>query len=164
MSRVIETARIYTIAIIQDIRTQVLSQDALLTALFRLHEIAQFYGQVPQSHDNESGRILARTSRHAAHALAAIPDGFTLQQFLDFFIILALDNVHDFARIISVELSRRTDGRAGTAVDTCIQAFLQAVVLHKEVIQSSHSVLFSQLRLTKVSVQGFGQCQSPLPG
>lgn len=130
MSGVVETPRIDAVAVVQDVGTQVFGQQELLAAFLGLDEIAQFYGQVAQSHHNQPGSVLPRTSRHTAHALAAVPDRVAFEQFLDFFLILALDDVHNPSRVIAVELRRRADGRAGAAVDARVQAFLQAVVLH----------------------------------
>jgi len=63
----------------------------------------------------------------------------SLQQFFDFIIVLALDDVHYLSWIISIEFRRRTYGRTCTAIYAGIQAFLQAIILHQEVVQSSHS-------------------------
>ncbi len=142
MSGVVETAWIDTIAVVQHVGAKILGQQELLTAFLRFDEIAQIYGQAPQGHNNQSRSVLPRTSRHAAHTLSAVPDRVAFQQLLDLFLVLALDNVHDSSRVIAVELRRRADGRAGAAVDAGVKPFLQAVVLHQEVIQSSHRLSF----------------------
>jgi hypothetical protein len=53
---------------------------------------------------------------------------FAFEQFFNFSVILALNNVHYVFGIVFVEFGGRADGRAGTAVYAGFQALFNAII------------------------------------
>lgn len=133
-----KSIRIYTIAVLEDISYQSLGQRIYLPAAFRICKIAFPYREVAQSHDHHAGGVSSRAAGHAGHALATVPYGITLEQFLDLGVILPLDGIKYLAGIILVELCGRAYRRTGAAVYTGLETFLEAVVASQFVIQFSH--------------------------
>ena len=106
----------------------------LLASLLRLCKVAKIHRETPQSHNYKTRGILARTSCNTGHTLSAIPDGLTFEELLNLCVILALDNVYNLSGIILIKLCSRTNGCAGTAIDTGLKPLPHAVILHQSVI------------------------------
>ena len=105
-------------------------QRQYLSALFAFGEETRPNTQVTQRHNNQPRSVLTRTARYTTHALAAIPNHIRFQQRLYLLVVTRLHGCYDLARIITIELRRRADSRAGTAVDAGVEPLSKAVVLH----------------------------------
>ena len=100
-----------------------------LAAFLGFGEIPFLDGEVAEGHYDQSRTVLARAARDAGHAFAAVPDGFALEQGFDGVVVPGLDYGDYLPWVISVELRRRAHRRAGAAVDTGMETFLEAVIL-----------------------------------
>ena len=100
-----------------------------LAALFAFSKESQPCGEVTQSHYDQSGAVLPGASGHAAHAFTAVPDGIALQQGLDGVVVSGLDDGNDLPGVVTVELSRRTNGGTGSTVDARMEYLLETVIL-----------------------------------
>ncbi len=76
------------------------------------------------------GCIAPRAPGLAAHALAAVPDCLTLQEFKNSAVIPGLHKVDDPSGVIVVILCRRTYACAYAAVHAGIETLLKPYVLH----------------------------------
>ena len=130
----------HAIARTQDVLPDRPLQRELLPSLLRVGEEAEPLRQRAERLDRVSRRIAARTAGAARHALAAVPDRVAAEQFLDRIVVARLDRIDDLARIVAVELRRRTDARADAAVHAGRQTLLHANVFHQ------HIEIFPHLR------------------
>ena len=124
----------------QDILADRAFERELLAPLLALDEKAQLLGQRAQRLNDISRRIAARTARTTRHALAAEPDRVALQQTLDLLLVARLDDRHDLARIVVVELGRRADSRTDPAVHARLQPLAEANVLHQHFEITTHNL------------------------
>ena len=124
-----KSLRVNTIAVIERISRQRTGQRQHLPTLLAFHEVTEADTEVAQRHDHQSRTVLTRAARHAAHALAAVPNLVGLQQLFYLLVVLGLYNRHNLPRVIAVELRRRANGSTCSAVDARMKSLAEAVIL-----------------------------------
>ena len=127
----------------QDVLPDDALEGELLPPLLALDEKSELLRKGPERLDDVSGRVAARTAGTARHALAAIPDGLAAQQLLDRLVVARLDDIDDLARIVTVELRRRTDARTDPAVHAGVQPFAHPHVFEQHIVIFTHRKLCS---------------------
>ena len=129
----------HAVADIEDVLFDAVHQLCLLAPHFAIAEIAGFLRDFAQHVDHFARSVTTRTTGFARHALPTVPYGFGAKQFLDDGFVVTLHQVADAARVIIVELRRRTHCCAHSAVHAGVQRFVVTQILFNLIQQISHN-------------------------